>query len=184
MKTKKLNLGCGKNKMKGYVNVDFNPFFSPEIIHDLNVFPYPFKDNEFEEIYLDHVLEHLNNPFKVLEEIYRIAKNNAKVIVKCPHFSCNWLNPSHRSAISSYLFNYFNPQGSEGYGEANFKVEKIKLYWLRNRKDYLEHRHFLVKIFNVLINFLANLNLSLAERVWCYWVGGFEEIVFEARVLK
>lgn len=181
---KKLNLGCGKAKKKGFVNVDLSLNCNPDVVHDLNIFPYPFSDNEFEVIYLDHVIEHLENPLAVLEEIFRISKNNCLVTVKCPHFSCNWLHPGHKSAISTYLFDFFDKNHEERYGKAEFEVKKIMLYWIRNREDALEGRNFFVRIINSAINFFANLNIHVAERVWCYWVGGFEEIHFEAKVKK
>jgi SAM-dependent methyltransferase len=182
--SKKLNLGCGMKKKEGFINLDQNPNCQPDILHDLNIFPYPFPDNQFEEIHLDHVLEHLENPLVVLEEIFRISKDNGLVTVKCPHFSCNWLHPGHRSAISTYLFDFFDENHPERFGAARFEVKKISLFWIRHREDALCGRSLFVKAMNRIINFLANLKPSVTERVWCYWVGGFEEIVFEVIVRK
>src|SRR3989339_370399 len=178
---KKLNLGCGNVKMSGYINVDNDAGCQPDVVHDLNKFPYPFSDNEFDGIYLDHVIEHLNDPISVLQELHRISRGKGKITIKCPHFSCAWLHPGHKSAISISLFDF---AGRSSDGVSNFKLEKVKIYWIRNRKDYLEGRSFLVKISNSIINFLANLNPGVAERVWCYWVGGFEEIHFETETVK
>ena len=47
-KIKKLNLGSGADKKKGYVNIDWNRFNEPDVVHDLNQFPYPFSDNYFD----------------------------------------------------------------------------------------------------------------------------------------
>ncbi len=179
-----MNLGCGRRKKDGYLNVDINSSCQPDLVHDLEKFPYPFHDNEFEEIFLDHVIEHLENPLAVIEELFRIAKNNANIIIKCPHFSCAWLHPGHRSAISSYLFDYFDENHPERYGTGKFKVKKISFFWIRNNEDLFKGRSLIAKLANSVINFLANLNIHIVERVWCYWVGGFEEIVFEAEVKK
>ena len=36
----KLNLGCGKNLLEGYINVDYYNK-KADVIHDLNKYPYP-----------------------------------------------------------------------------------------------------------------------------------------------
>ena len=52
-KLKTLDLGCGNNKRLGAIGIDFNDLDAVDIIHDLNVFPYPLEDSSFDEIYLD-----------------------------------------------------------------------------------------------------------------------------------
>ena len=46
----KLNLGSGDKKIDGFLNVDKFDTFKPDIVHDLETFPYPFNDNEIDEI--------------------------------------------------------------------------------------------------------------------------------------
>jgi SAM-dependent methyltransferase len=71
----KLNLGCGNVIKEGYINLDlYNE--KADIKHDLNIFPYPFKDNTFDEILSEGCIEELDNFRKVIEEIYRILKPN------------------------------------------------------------------------------------------------------------
>ncbi len=69
-----LDLGSGPWKYKGAISIDWNSETKPDILWDLNKFPYPFSDNEFDLIYASHILEHLNELIKVLEEIWRILK--------------------------------------------------------------------------------------------------------------
>lgn len=46
--TKKLHLGSGLKVLKGYVNVDLTKKYGAEVVHNLEKFPYPFKNNEFD----------------------------------------------------------------------------------------------------------------------------------------
>lgn len=179
---KKLNLGCGNRMLTGYVNVDNNPLLVRKgiVTHDLNKFPYPFADNTFDEIRMDHVLEHLEDPLDVLIELYRIARNGCKVFIRCPHFSYGWVHPQHKSPISSWLFSYLDTHNLEHYGKTNFHVESIRLHWLVPA----DGRPFLLEVVNQIINFFANLHIGVTQRVFCYWVGGFEEISFVTTVEK
>ena len=85
----KLNLGCGSNILKGYINLDKFDYYKPDIVHDLEKFPYPFDDNSIQEILLYHVMEHIGqNPDvfnKIIKELYRICKNNSEIFIKVPH---------------------------------------------------------------------------------------------------
>ena len=66
---KVLDLGCGRAKFPGSIGVDSNPESDADIIHDLNKFPYPFHDNEFDVIRCIDILEHLDDVVRVMEEI-------------------------------------------------------------------------------------------------------------------
>ena len=72
----KINLGSGNKKYEGFLNLDKFEYFQPDIVHDLEIFPYPFKDNEIEEIRMIHVLEHIG---KDSETFNKIINKNGKV---------------------------------------------------------------------------------------------------------
>ncbi len=39
MNKKRLDIGCGNNKLSGAVYLDINPDVKPDIVHDLNTLP-------------------------------------------------------------------------------------------------------------------------------------------------
>lgn len=186
-KTVKLNLGCGHTKLPGYIGVDINPNAEfVDVSHNLNVFPYPFKESSVDEVFMEHVLEHLDDPLNVIQELYRISKPGGILKIKTPHFSCTWIHPGHKSAISTQLFNYFIPGTDDYYGNCEFKVLERKMAWLRPDDPLRPNNKrstFLKTISNILSG-LANMHQGLCERIWCYWVGGFEEIRFTVEVIK
>jgi ubiquinone/menaquinone biosynthesis C-methylase UbiE len=102
----KLNLGCGRDYKNGWVNVDSRKNIHADVIHDLNKFPYPFEKNNFDEVYVSHILEHLDDPVSSLKEIIRVSKKGAKVIVKVPHaFSyANVTDMQHKTNFTENSF--------------------------------------------------------------------------------
>jgi len=183
---RKLNLGSGRFPKKGYINVDL--FEKADLKCDLNKFPYPFKENSFDVIEADHVLEHLEDPFKVMKEIHRIAKNNAKVIIRVPHFSRGFTNPEHKRGFDINFPYYFNPSFKGSYQGVEFKLESLKLKWFAQpylKKTVLsKYTFYALSVIGKIINFIANIFPPFCTRIWCFWVGGFEEIEFCFKVIK
>jgi len=185
---KKLNLGCGAFKKDGYINVDCSCELKPEVLHNLNEFPYPFSDNEFDIIEADHVMEHLSEPFMVMKEIHRIAKNNASLIIKVPHFSRGFMHPGHRCGFDISFAYRFNSSIKQVYQGFEFEVKKIKMTWFA--QPYLKKKIFSKAVFcgayimGSIIDFFAGLSPIICSRIWSFWVGGFEEIEFHFIVRK
>ncbi len=99
----KLNIGCGTNIREGYVNLDFIKGKGVDVVHNLNEFPYPFKDNTFEYIYASHILEHLTPTiFKIIRELVRISKDKAIIEIIVPHYT----STSCFATVHIKTFNY------------------------------------------------------------------------------
>ena len=126
-----LDLGCGNKLRPGAVGIDFNSRTKATIIHDLNVFPYPIDDGSFDEVYIDNVMEHLDNVLKVMEEVHRITTPGALVKVIVPYFRSTWaaVDPTHTHFFSVNSFGYFDPDNilcqRYDYTTARFKVERV-----------------------------------------------------------
>lgn len=85
---KSLDLGCGqKSKKEGSVGLDIRPAPHVDIVHDLNQYPYPFADNEFDHIEMSHIIEHIRQPLHLMNEVHRIAKDGATIRVITPHYT-------------------------------------------------------------------------------------------------
>lgn len=90
----KLNMGCGTNKRDGFINVD--KCGNPDVIWDLETFPWPWDDNSVTEVRFDNILEHLGQTsgvfLRIFQELYRICVNKALITIVVPH-------PRHNSFL-------------------------------------------------------------------------------------
>lgn len=57
------------------------------IEHNLEISPYPFEDNSFDGIICSEILEHLFEPMTLINECYRILKNEGIMILTVPNFN-------------------------------------------------------------------------------------------------
>lgn len=182
---KKLNIGCGEFKKDGFVNLDVSGSVNPDMVHDLNQFPYPFKDQYFDLIEANHVLEHLNNPFEVMREANRILKQKGTLIIRVPHFSRAMTHPEHKRGFDVTFLHYFDKNFMGGYTGTHLICEKMRLHWFA--QHYLMKRilpsmlYYVLSGIGKLIDIFANLSPSFCSRVWCFWVGGFYELEFVFR---
>lgn len=157
---KKLNLGCGPDIKAGFVNHDGLGLPGVDVVHDLNQFPYPFVDNEFDEIYASHVLEHVDDLVRVMGELRRILKPDGRLVVRVPHFSCgvSYRDPTHRRLFSYHTFDYFTAECF--YGLPRFVIVSRSLNFTR----------LACTSFNYVFNPVVNLSPTLYERFFCWWL--------------
>ena len=85
---KRLNLGCGTDIKEGCINVDKVQLDGVDVVWDLDKYPYPFiKDNSIDRIFAFHILEHVKDYEKTMEELNRIMKVGGGLYIRVPHFS-------------------------------------------------------------------------------------------------
>lgn len=83
---KKINLGCGYDKRKGYFNVDMNAFHKPDLVADvMNLSMLP--DGYYQEAVAQDVLEHLGRTktMVALKEWARILKMGGLLTIRVPN---------------------------------------------------------------------------------------------------
>ncbi|WP_264531796.1 class I SAM-dependent methyltransferase [Flavobacterium sp. N502540] len=104
----KLNIGCGNDIKKGFVNLDVSQLPGVDVVCDIEKNKLPFEDNFFEYILCNDVLEHVEY-VKVLKEIHRILKPGGIVEIRVPHFtsSNNFIDPTHKKMFSFRTFSFF-----------------------------------------------------------------------------
>jgi predicted SAM-dependent methyltransferase len=84
----RLNLGCGPQKLTGWINIDFDEKHAPDVVADVKNLPYA--DNSVDEIYASHILEHFNYDEPVLEEWCRVLKPRGMITVIVPDVVGTW----------------------------------------------------------------------------------------------
>lgn len=134
-KLNKLNVGCGKDIKKGYINLDSVRLPGVDMVYNLNKFPWPFENDFFEEVYCSHILEHLDDIIKVMEELHRITKKEGIIRIKVPPFPSYGAvsDPTHKRFFTYFTFDYFTRKGMEWYSKAKFKILKREFVFSWNK---------------------------------------------------
>lgn len=128
----RLDLGCGRRKREGWTGVDSNPAVKPDVLHSLEVFPYPFADSSVDELVMDNSLEHLHEQLKVMTELHRICKPGALLTLHVPYFRAHWAfnDQTHVRFFSVETFAHYDPAHPYHqlypYIPATFTVESVR----------------------------------------------------------
>lgn len=165
----RLNLGCGRDVRKGYINVDQMKIPGVDVVCNIDGGKLPFKDNSVDEILLNHIVEHIWNFEFFLKELYRISRKGCKIYIRTPYFS-------HESAFSHYqhvrrftwtTFDLFDPNHVEHFHtDIKFRIVKKEL-----RDRFLGAKT------------PFNLFPRLYQEYLC-WIFPVKEIYYELEVLK
>jgi SAM-dependent methyltransferase len=172
-----LDVGCGVNKFPGAVGVDNNPRTNADVLCDLDHFPYPFRDNSFDQLRAIHVIEHVADVIHTMEEFHRLVRGGGKVLLETPHYTdfSSFCDPTHRWHLNSFSFRYFgdNNAGFGYYSQARFREKKVRVKLLALWR-YLG--------FELLVNAFPRFR-RFWEYYLCYVVRG-KVMTFEFEVLK
>ncbi len=121
----KLHLGCGKNYLKGYINIDVNKKIKADKYCD--VIKLPFKTNSVDEIRADHLLEDFEDMKIPLKEWYRVLKKGGKLKITVPYAFSNYafVNPEHKHYFVWDTLNFFCKGVLQDYFyDFHFKLKK------------------------------------------------------------
>src|SRR4051812_23508639 len=159
-----IDLGCGRNKTEGAIGVDLRALPGVDIVHDLDLFPYPFGDNSADEIRMNHVLEHVPEMMRVMEEIWRVLKPGGLLHIRVPHCTgmLAWKDPTHRRSFTTESFEYFGGNAYSYYTEARFRILSRRLVYRLGQGSWLQK--------------LFDWRPTFAERHLSYLLGGIDEL--------
>jgi SAM-dependent methyltransferase len=100
----KLDLGCGRQKMPGFVGLDRFALPGVDVVADLDLPTLPFRDDSFDVIYAFHSLEHVANLQATMKEVWRVGRPGAQVCIGAPYWAqgLNVANPYHKQVFNEH----------------------------------------------------------------------------------
>lgn len=151
----KLNLGCGNKKKAGFIGVDAFDCGAVDVIADLTN-KLPFEDSSIDEIWMDNVIEHVQDIPRLMKEIQRICKEGALVTILTPHFASadSWRDPTHVHHLSYFSMDHFEKTGVQHYMGGGFKV--------------LERRISFGGVLGNIGRLLCKVSPRKYESTWCF----------------
>jgi len=154
----KINLGCGRKYLEGYVNCDVVATVRADRYFDLNTFPYPFADGSADEIFMDNVMEHLDDVVRVMTELHRILRPGGVLRIIVPYAKTDWAfqDPTHKHFFTERSMDYFTAENPYSfYLPCRFKVLESRLYG--DRESWRQRARNLLPFKSVLRFFLNNI---------------------------
>lgn len=130
----KLNMGCGVNRREGWVNVDKEAACNPDLLLDVERFPWPLDDDSVDEMLFHHSLEHMGQSsslfLDIMQEIYRVCSHGATLQVNVPHPRHDHFlgDPTHVRAITPDLFALFSKKNNESWRHMGAANTPLALY--------------------------------------------------------
>lgn len=126
-----LDVGCGINKYPGSIGIDRNPASRADVLCDLDRFPYPFRDDSFDRVRATHVIEHVADVLRTMQEFHRLLVSGGRVLVITPHYTdfSSFCDPTHRWHLNSFSFRYFGEDhgGFGYYSSQRFREISVRL---------------------------------------------------------
>lgn len=113
-----LDFGCGEAKQANFVGLDKRDLPGVDIVHDVEVFPWPLDDESCLTVVGHHIVEHIK-PWLTIDlfnEIWRVLKPDGQLALSLPYAGSRgfWQDPTHINGFNEVTFWYFDPKHPSG----------------------------------------------------------------------
>lgn len=126
-----LDVGCGVNKFPGAIGIDRLLASRADVLVDVDRLPYPFRDGSFDQVRAVHVIEHVADVIRTMEEFHRLLRRGGSVYIATPHYTdfSSFCDPTHKWHLNSYSLRYFGEDnaGFGYYSACRFREKKVRL---------------------------------------------------------
>jgi len=125
-----LDIGCGDRKQENFTGMDKRDLPNVDIVHDLELFPWPIEDNSCFTVVGSHIFEHIKPWLTIdfMNEIHRVLKPNGQLALSMPYgWSKGFIqDPTHCNPTNEVTWQYFDPNYPlyEIYRPNPWKIEK------------------------------------------------------------
>jgi hypothetical protein len=119
-KPTRLNVGCGKLRREGWLNLDKTAADGVDLVVDLERDRIPLADDSVDEIRGDHVLEHLGDILPAMQELWRVAKRGALATFVVPLGKLADADPTHVRRFNEQSWGYFGQPKYE-FGDYGYR---------------------------------------------------------------
>jgi len=118
----RLDIGCGHDPTAGFIGMDIRHLPQVEIVHDVNIYPWPIPDGRISFAVCNHLIEHIppvvigSNgtwfPFlSFMDEAWRIMRFGGEFGISYPHGASDGFmrDPTHCHPMNEHVWSYFDP---------------------------------------------------------------------------
>jgi len=118
-----LDIGCGAAKQAGFIGIDMRPLPGVDIVHDVEVYPWPLPDECVRRAIASHLVEHIDphkgNFIRFMDEVWRVMKVGGEFIIATPHGSSQGFlqDPTHCNPCNEWTWAYFDPYEQQTGGK-------------------------------------------------------------------
>ena len=167
----KLNMGCGRATLEGWVNCDLDPAPHVDMAFDVQK-DWPLADNQAGVIYASHMIEHLTDPYTFMREAWRVLMPGGEMTLRMPHGShrAAWWDLTHIRPWFPESFCMFQPGHAACTGNPQhegwqypFAIHCVDMRIAGNFRRWLRWRPIRKQVLNI-----GRSLTEFTEEIWVY----------------